>query len=94
MTSSKHKTEVSLGIHRIEPVNLDEPLIQWSLERIRNSLNNPKLKAITQIRTAVQHYLSSRLIDLGYIHPPVYMIAGCTDPLNHWTYPARINYYG
>ena len=22
------------------------------------------------------------------------MLAGCTDPLNHWTYPARVNYYG
>jgi asparaginyl-tRNA synthetase len=28
------------------------------------------------------------------VHPPIYMLSGCTDPLNHQTFPARLNYYG
>jgi aspartyl/asparaginyl-tRNA synthetase len=85
---------LTLGIHRIEPVNLNDPLVQAALEQARRALVNPKLKKILDIRTAIQNYLCNQLVSAGYIHPPIYMLAGCTDPLNHWTYPARINYYG
>lgn len=85
---------LTLGVHRIEPVDLDNPMMQAALEQARRALANPQLRKILQIRTAVQHYLADELIRAGYVHPPVYMLAGCTDPLNHWTYPARINYYG
>jgi len=88
------KNSMTLGIHRIEPVNLENPSIQSALEQARRSLNNPKLQKILEIRTAIQQFLSNELVAAGYVHPPMYMLAGCTDPLNHWTYPARINYYG
>jgi aspartyl/asparaginyl-tRNA synthetase len=92
--SGKRRVPLSLGIQRIEPVNLDDPSVLTALEQARRALANPRLAMILKIRTAIQHFLSQELIDAGYIHPPIYMLAGCTDPLNHWTYPARINYYG
>ncbi len=94
MTASRQTVPLTLGIQRIEPVNLDDPSVLSALEQARRSLANPKLKKILQIRTAIQQYLCNELIRGGYVHPPVYMLAGCTDPLNHWTYPARVNYYG
>ncbi len=94
MTTSKREVPLTLGIQRIEPVNLENPSVLSALEQARRSLSNPKLQKILEIRTAVQQFLSNELVSAGYVHPPVYMLAGCTDPLNHWTYPARINYYG
>ncbi|MBW1807443.1 MAG: hypothetical protein JRJ19_06890 [Deltaproteobacteria bacterium] len=91
---TRRKNSLTLGIHRIEPVNLDDPLVLSALEQARISLANPRLQKILEIRTAIQQFLSNELIAVGYVHPPVYMLAGCTDPLNHWTYPARVNYYG
>jgi len=94
MTPKSKKPRVTLGIQRIEPVNLGDPLVLSALEQARKSLANPRLAQILRIRTAIQGYLCNRLAADGFVHPPVYMLAGCTDPLNHWTYPARINYYG
>lgn len=85
---------MTLGIQRIEPLNLADPLILSALEQTRRALSNPRLNDIMCIRTAVQQYLCNYLANDEYVHPPVYMLAGCTDPLNHWTYPARLNYYG
>jgi aspartyl/asparaginyl-tRNA synthetase len=94
MAASKKSTSITLGVHRIEPVNLDDPMVQAALEQTRRSLTNARLQKILKIRTAIQHFLCDELVAAGYVHPPIYMLAGCTDPLNHWTYPARINYYG
>ena len=85
---------LTLGIQRIEPVNLDDPSVLQALEQARRAMRNPRLNVILAIRTSIQKFLSDALIEAGYVHPPIYMLAGCTDPLNHWTYPARINYYG
>ncbi|MDJ0765156.1 MAG: hypothetical protein QNJ97_19405 [Myxococcota bacterium] len=90
----KRHVPLTLGVQRIEPVNLDDPHVLAALEQVRQALVNPRLRKILEIRTAIQHFLCSELIARGYVHPPIYMLAGCTDPLNHWTYPARINYYG
>ncbi len=94
MTKINVDAPVTLGIQRIEPVNLSDPLVLSALEQARGALANPRLRNILEIRTAIQHFLCNELVMAGYVHPPVYMLAGCTDPLNHWTYPARINYYG
>ena len=94
MTTTKQDVPPTLAVQRIEPVNMEDPLVQAAMEQARKSLANPRLSKILEIRTAIQHFLCSELIDEGYLHPPIYMLAGCTDPLNHWTYPARINYYG
>lgn len=85
---------LSLAVQRIEPVNLKDSLVSEALELARRSLLSPRMKKILEVRTAVQQFLCDQLVAEGYVHPPVYMLAGCTDPLNHWTYPARINYYG
>ncbi len=92
--TTKRDVPLTLGIQRIEPVNLDDPTVMSALEQTRRALSNPKLQQFLEIRTTIQSYLCNQLIASGYVHPPVYMLAGCTDPLNHWTYPARINYYG
>lgn len=84
----------SLGIHRIKAIDLDNPMIQAALAQTRLALLNPRLRQILEIRTAIQNFLCQSLQAAGYVHPPVYMLAGCTDPLNHWTFPARLNYYG
>ena len=94
MTRESKKPRVTLGIQRIEPVNLADPLVLSALEQARKALANPRLARVLEIRTAIQGYLCNSLAADGYVHPPIYMLAGCTDPLNHWTYPARINYYG
>lgn len=94
MPNRKSNGSMALGINRIEPLNLSDPLIQSALEQTRRSMTNPRLGDILSIRTAIQQYLCNFLVSDGYVHPPVYMLAGCTDPLNHWTYPARVNYYG
>ncbi|MFH1998691.1 MAG: amino acid--tRNA ligase-related protein [Planctomycetota bacterium] len=90
----KHEAPLTLGIQRIEPVNLNDPSVLAALEQTRRALRNPKLKTILEVRTSIQKFLSDALVEAGYVHPPIYMLAGCTDPLNHWTYPARLNYYG
>ncbi|MFQ6007734.1 MAG: amino acid--tRNA ligase-related protein [Candidatus Zixiibacteriota bacterium] len=94
MTSIRKNAAITLGVQRIEPVNLEDPLVQAALEQTRRSLANSRLQKILEVRTTIQHFLCDELIHAGYVHPPIYMLAGCTDPLNHWTYPARINYYG
>jgi aspartyl/asparaginyl-tRNA synthetase len=85
---------LTLGIQRIQPVDLGDPSVLAALERARRALANPKLQAVLEIRTEVQQYLCGELAARGYVHPPVHMLSGCTDPLNHWTYPARLSYYG
>lgn len=94
MARAHEKEQMSLAIQRIEPVNLDNPSVMASLEQTRRSMANPNLAKILEVRTAISHCLSDALFKDGFVHPPVYMLAGCTDPLNHWTYPARLNYYG
>ena len=94
MTATTRDAPLTLAIQRIEPVNLSDPLVQSALEQARAALANPRLGKILAVRTAIQQFLCQELVAAGYVHPPIYMLAGCTDPLNHWTYPARINYYG
>lgn len=94
MGAGKREVPLTLGIQRIEPVNLEDVSVLSALEQARRSLCNPMLRKILVIRTAIQQFFCTQLAADGYVHPPVYMLAGCTDPLNHWTYPARINYYG
>jgi aspartyl/asparaginyl-tRNA synthetase len=60
----------------------------------RHALTDARLRGILEIRTAIQQFLCRELEAAGYVHPPIYMLAGCTDPLNHLTYPARLDYYG
>jgi len=89
-TSSKPQ----LGITEIKPVDLKDEGIQQALQMARRSLKNPRLGKILKVRTAIQQILTEELAAAGYVHPPVYMLSGCTDPLNHQTFPARLNYYG
>lgn len=94
MSSAKHEKKMAFGIWNIEPVDLHDPSIMSAMEQARRSLKNENLGKILQIRTTIQQFFCNRLVEDGYVHPPVYMLAGCTDPLNHWTYPALIDYYG
>jgi aspartyl/asparaginyl-tRNA synthetase len=94
VSPGKRDVSLNLGVQRIEPVNLEDPLVLSALDQARSSLTNPSLKKILRVRTAIQQFFCNELAADGYVHPPIYMLAGCTDPLNHWTYPARINYYG
>lgn len=88
------QTRPHLGIAEIKPVDLRDTGVQNALDRARASLSNPRLGKILKVRTAIQQILSEELVAAGYVHPPVYMLSGCTDPLNHQTFPARLNYYG
>jgi asparaginyl-tRNA synthetase len=83
-----------LGINEIKPVDLKDGGVQHALARARESLTNPRLGKILAVRTAIQQILTEELAAAGYVHPPIYMLSGCTDPLNHQTFPARLNYYG
>ena len=94
MLTRQDRESMTLGVHQITPLNLADPIIRGTMEQLRRALTNPRLVDILRIRTAVQKYLCDFLVAEKYVHPPVYMLAGCTDPLNHWTYPARVNYYG
>ncbi len=85
---------LDLGIQRIEPVDLDNADVKAAMDQARKAIANPRLQQILEVRTAVQQFLCAELVSNGYVHPPIYMLAGCTDPLNHLTYPARVNYYG
>ena len=87
-------TKPTLGINEISPIDMNDAAVKAALETTRKSIANPKLNEILQVRTAIQQYLTGELIKAGYVHPPIYMMAGCTDPLNHQTFPARVNYYG
>ena len=92
--SSKERSPLDLGIQRIEPIDMDDAEVKAAMALTRKAIVNPRLQEILEVRTAVQQFLCSELAADGYVHPPIYMLAGCTDPLNHLTYPARVNYYG
>lgn len=94
MTRRADEQPLTLGIQRIQPVDLEDPSLLAALEQARRALANPRLNAILTIRTTVQQFLCNELQAAGYVHPPVHVLSGCTDPLNHWTYPARLSYYG
>lgn len=91
---TEKRSPLDLGIQRIEPVDLENADVQAAMKLTRQAIANPRLQRILEIRTAVQQFLCNDLAANGYVHPPIYMLAGCTDPLNHLTYPARVNYYG
>ena len=84
----------SLAIGQITPVDLTDPAVAQMVAATTEALNRPHLREILLIRTAIQQFLSTELAAAGYVHPPIYMLSGCTDPLNHQTFPARLNYYG
>lgn len=94
MSSRPATEQPRLSINRIRPVDLDDPAVRDAQEQARTALANPRLGDILAVRTAIQHYLGERLIAAGYVHPPAVMLAACTDPLNHMTYPAATDYYG
>jgi aspartyl/asparaginyl-tRNA synthetase len=83
-----------LGIHEITPIDMNDEAVKVALAMTQSAIQNPKLNGILRLRTAIQQFLCNALIADGYVHPPIYMLAGCTDPLNHQTFPARVNYYG
>ncbi|MDX2472138.1 MAG: hypothetical protein QNL91_00360 [Candidatus Krumholzibacteria bacterium] len=83
-----------LAIDQIAPVDLDDPAVAEMVAATAAALTRPHLREILAVRTAIQHFLSAELAIAGYVHPPIYMLSGCTDPLNHQTFPARLNYYG
>jgi aspartyl/asparaginyl-tRNA synthetase len=84
----------TLGINEISPIDMNDDAVKHALSLTRESIANPRLNTILKVRTAIQHYICGELVKAGYVHPPIYMLAGCTDPLNHQTFPARVNYYG
>jgi aspartyl/asparaginyl-tRNA synthetase len=94
MIRPRSATKPYLGIAAIEPVDLKDEQIRIALDRTRGALTSPRLGKILKVRTAIQQILCDELVAAGYVHPPVYMLSGCTDPLNHQTFPARLNYYG
>ncbi len=57
MRNKKNNGSMTLGIQRIEPLNLADPLILSALEQTRRSLSNPRLGDIMTIRTGIQQYL-------------------------------------
>ena len=83
-----------LAIGQISPVDLKDPQIKEMVQATAASLARPHLREILSFRTSIQQFLSTELAADGYVHPPMYMLSGCTDPLNHQTFPARLNYYG
>lgn len=86
--------KLNLGINQITPIDMTDAAVITALEMTQKAISNPRLAGILRVRTAIQQYLSGELVKQGYVHPPIYMLAGCTDPLNHQTFPARVNYYG
>ncbi len=95
MTTQASKTQAThLAIGQITPVDLADPAVTKSVENTVAALSRPQLPAILTIRTAIQQFLAAELVASGFVHPPIYMLSGCTDPLNHQTFPARLNYYG
>ena len=83
-----------LAIGQIAPVDLAEPAVAAMIAETAAALTRPRLWEILSVRTAIQQFLCGELAAAGYVHPPIYMLSGCTDPLNHQTFPARLNYYG
>lgn len=83
-----------LAITRIAPVDTHAPDIRDAIVAAAAALQQPDLRDILAVRTAIQQFLGAELVAAGYVHPPVYMLSGCTDPLNHQTWPARLGYYG
>ncbi len=83
-----------LAIGQISPVDLKDSAVKEMVQTTAAALARPHLREILSFRTAIQQFLSSELVAAGYVHPPIYMLSGCTDPLNHQTFPARLNYYG
>lgn len=94
MISRSAPTASGLAIGRIQPVDTRDPEVQAAIAAAAEALARPRLRGILAFRTAVQQFLCSELAAAGYVHPPVYMLSGCTDPLNHQTWPARLDYYG
>jgi aspartyl/asparaginyl-tRNA synthetase len=86
--------KLHLGINEIKPIDMTDNSVLAALQMTRDAVANPRLNDILKVRTAIQHFLCGELVNQGYVHPPIYMLAGCTDPLNHQTFPARVNYYG
>ena len=83
-----------LAIGRITPVDVHDPAVRAAVAAAAAALTRPGLRDILAVRTAIQQFLGAELAAAGYVHPPVYMLSGCTDPLNHQTWPARLGYYG
>jgi len=91
---SKIQPKALLAIEQISPIDLNDPAVSDMVKATAAALSRPQLPHILSIRTAIQQFLSTELVNEGYVHPPIYMLSGCTDPLNHATFPARLNYYG
>ena len=88
------ESKLPLGINEINPIDMSDDAVKSALELTRQAIVKPRLNNILRMRTAIQQYFCGELVKAGYVHPPIYMLAGCTDPLNHQTFPARVNYYG
>lgn len=79
----------------------DQEFLDFSDESIKNTwddmLYHAKTKSfrdILEIRTIIQSRIQASLVKRGFLHPPLYTLSSCVDPLNHETERANVNYYG
>lgn len=63
-------------------------------EAFLDHLKNPNLLLFNKIRTRVMAHAMEFMYANDFIHPPVYMFSTLTDPLNHETHRAVLDYYG
>lgn len=64
------------------------------IQKIKEDLYNPALHLYLRTRTQIMKIMMDTMLRHNFVHPPVYMMSSMTDPLNHDTYPAKIDYYG
>jgi len=83
-----------IAVSQIRPLDWKDPEIVESYKHAVEHCRNPDLLDIVRIRTKVQHIISSKLIEKGFVHPPVALFSPCSDPLNHETEVPSMNYYG
>lgn len=57
-------------------------------------LKDPNLALFNKVRTDIIRYATDYMHEMRFLHPPVNMFSPLTDPLNHETHPARMDYYG
>ncbi len=81
---------MKLGISDLKPHELMDDDFYDMLEH----LNSGHLHHYNRARSAIMKVAMDFMIIRGFVHPPVYMVSTLTDPLNHETYPAKIDYYG
>lgn len=92
--ASEKKIGQIISVSQIPPLDWTRPEIVEAFEHAVNHCRHPDMADITRIRTKVQQIITTRLIQKGFLHPPVALFSPCSDPLNHETEVPSMGYYG